>query len=36
MMGLGKPQLLAKFEVAGFIYYGKLNEFVFEPLFGGS
>jgi len=22
MMGLGKPQLHAKFEIAGFIYYG--------------
>jgi len=29
MMGLGKPQLLAKFEVAGFVYYGNIREFVF-------
>jgi len=28
-MGLGKPQLHAKFEVAGFIYYGNIREFVF-------
>jgi len=41
MMGLRKPQLLAKFEVAGFIYYGNKKEFVFkrqirffEPTFG--
>jgi len=30
MMGLGKLQLLAKFEVAGFIYYGNIREFVFK------
>jgi len=30
MMGLGKPQLLAKFEVSGFIYYGNIREFVFR------
>jgi len=30
MMGLGKPQLQAKFEVAGFIYYGDIREIVFE------
>jgi len=29
MMGLGKPQRLAKFEVAGFICYGNIREFVF-------
>ena len=29
MMGLGKPQRLAKFEVIGFIYYGNVSEFVF-------
>jgi len=28
MTGLGKPQLLAKFEVAGFIYCGNIREFV--------
>jgi len=28
MMGLGKPQLQAKFEVAGFIYYGNIRESV--------
>ena len=40
-MGLGKPKLHAKFEVAGFIYYGSIRESVFkrqirffEPLFG--
>ena len=26
MMGLGKPQLHAKYEVAGSIYYGNINE----------
>jgi len=26
IMGLGKPQRLAKFEVAGFIYYGNIRE----------
>jgi len=30
MMVLGKPQRFAKFEVAGFIYYGNIREFVFE------
>ena len=30
MTGLGKPQLHAKFEVAGFIYYGNVREFVFK------
>jgi len=30
MMGLGKPQLHAKFEVAGFIYYGNIKESVFK------
>ena len=30
MMSLGKPQRLAKFEVAGFIYYGNIREFVFK------
>jgi len=30
MMSLGKPQLLAKSEVAGFIYYGNIMEFVFK------
>jgi len=34
MMGLGKPQLPAKFEVAGFIYYGNIREFVFERQMG--
>ena len=29
-MGLGKPQRLAKFEVAGFIYYGNIREFVLK------
>jgi len=29
-MGFGKPQLLAKFEVAGFIDYGNISEFVFK------
>ena len=28
MMGMGKPQLHAKFEVAGFIYYGNIRQFV--------
>jgi len=28
-MGLGKPQRLAKFEVASFIYYGNIRKFVF-------
>jgi len=28
MMGLGKPQLLAKFQFSGFIYYGNIREFV--------
>ena len=30
MIGLGKPQLHAKFEVIGFIYYGNMTEFVFK------
>jgi len=30
MMGLGKPQLHAKFEVADFIYYGNIRESVFK------
>jgi len=41
MMDLGKPQLHAKFEVDGFIYYGNIRESVFnttnslfEPPFG--
>ena len=40
MMGLGKPQLRAKFEVAGFICYGNIRESVlndnslFEPPLG--
>ena len=38
MMGLGKPQRLAIFEVAGFIYYGNIKEFVLknwdEPKWG--
>jgi len=29
-MGLGKFQRLAKFEIAGFIYYGNIKEFVFK------
>ena len=29
-MDLGKPQLYAKFELAGFIYYGNIREFVFK------
>jgi len=33
MMGLGKLQLRAKFEVAGFIYYGNIREFVFKQHF---
>ena len=28
MMGLGKPQWLAKFEVASFIFYGNIRKFV--------
>jgi len=28
MMGLGKLQLHAKLEVAGFIYYGNIRQFV--------
>jgi len=41
MMGLGKPQLLAKFEFSVFSYYGNIRQFVFkrqipffEPPFG--
>jgi len=30
MMGLGKPQLHAEFEVAVFIYYGNIKESVFK------
>jgi len=30
MMGLGKPKRLAKFEVAGFIYYEHIRAFVFK------
>jgi len=30
MIGRDKPQRLAKFEVAGFIYYGNIKEFVFK------
>jgi len=29
MTGLGKPQMHAKFEVAGFICYENIREFVF-------
>jgi len=29
-MGLGKPQLRAKFEVADFIYYGNIGESVIK------
>jgi len=45
MKGLSEPHLLAKFEVAGFIYYGNIKEFVFKnsdkpkwgtPNFGGK
>ena len=30
MMALDDPQLHAKFEVADFIYYGNIREFVFK------
>jgi len=30
MMGLGKPQRLAKFEVTGFIFYENMIKFVFK------
>jgi len=30
MMGLGKPQRHAEFEVAGFVYYGNTTECVFK------
>jgi len=30
MMGLVKSLLRAKFEVAGFIFYGNIREFVFK------
>jgi len=30
MMGLGKPQLHAKFQVAGFMYYGNIRDFVYK------
>jgi len=45
MMGLGKPQRIAKFGVAGFIYNGNIREFVSKiwinqngenPYFGGK
>jgi len=40
MIGLGEPQRLAKFEVAGFIYYGNIRKFVFKnwdtPKWGNS
>jgi len=36
MMGLGKPQLNDKFEVAGFIYYGNIREFVFKFAFSAT
>ena len=29
-MGLGKPQRLAKFEVAVFVYYGNMRKLVFK------
>jgi len=32
-MGPDKPQLHAKFEVSGFIYYGNIRESVFERQF---
>ena len=41
MVGLGKLQLHAKLEVAGFVYYGNIREYVFndkfafEPTYGG-
>jgi len=40
MMGLDKPQLHAKLEVAGFMYYGNMrksvlnDKFAFKPPFG--
>jgi len=38
IMGIGKPQLHAKFEIASFIYYGNIRELVFKnwdkPKFG--
>jgi len=40
IMGLGKPQCFAKFEVADFIYYGNIREFVFvnwdKPKWGNT
>jgi len=33
MMGLGKPQRRAKFELAGFIYYGNIRESVLNDKF---
>jgi len=45
MMGLGKPQRLAKFEVASFIFYENIRKFVVKnsdkpkwgiPLFWGE
>ena len=32
MIGLGKSQRFAKFEVASFIYHGNIREFVFKNL----
>jgi len=32
MMGLCKPHRHANFEVAGFIYYGNINESVFKQI----
>jgi len=32
-MGLGKPQLHAKFEVAGFIYYGNIRDLFLNDKF---
>jgi len=33
MMGLGKPQMRVKFEIAGFIFYGNKREFVLNDNF---
>ena len=33
MMGLGQPKLLAKFQIAGFICYGNIREFVLNDKF---
>jgi len=35
-MGLGKPQLHAKFEVAGFIYYENIRESVLNDKYASS